>query len=609
VRGAIKGGLALLLGATLVAACGGDRPSPSSIDAGSDQPVFGGTLRVVGSSDVDHLSTTSAYTTTTLLLLRTTSRQLVGYAPAGGYADATSLVADIALELPTRENGGVSPDGRVYTFRIRPGVRWNTEPPRAVVAGDFVRAFKLFCNPVSPVGAPTYYTDTIRGMQEYCSAFLKVPGTVDAIRQFIDSHELAGVRSPDDSTLVMELLAPTADFLNLMAMMFASAVPVEYLDYLPDSPDFRQHSLSNGPYAITRYIQNRLIELERNPAWDRSSDPINPAYVDRIHVTLGIDPELAQLQIEAGTADMDYSSSMLTVNLSSLRALGDRRVHLFPPGDHYSNMHYLAINVASPNNRGALADLRVRQALALAVDKRALVRLLGGPEVARPLNQPVQSSVSGYREGADRYETPNDQGDPDGARKLLTQAGFPDGLSLRMAFPTSGTFPIEAQAVQASLRRAGFDAQLFAYSSSDLFGRLLPNAQNARRGEWDVAVAGWLPDWYGSSNGRSVFSPLFDGRQLGHMSMNYGLYANPATDAAIDRAMEAATVEDAEAAWSEAARLVMDDVAIVPLVEKKSGYMMSSRIRNCLWTIMGNACDMNALWLDDAVPASGEEKP
>jgi len=584
----------------LLTACSNEHAPRAFADHNADEPVYGGTLRVVQGSDVDHLMTTSGYVTTTLLLLRTFARQLVTYRSSTDFTEATTLVADIALELPTLENGGISADGRIYTFHLRPHVRWNTVPPRAVVAGDFVRAFKLFCNPVSPVGAPTYYSSTIRGMAEYCSALVKVPGSVAGIRQYVDRYDIAGVSAPDDATLVIELLAPASDFLNLMAMPFASAVPVEYLDYLPDSPDFRQNTLSNGPYAITRYIQNRLIELERNPAWDRSSDPVNSAYVDRIQISSGVDSELAQLQIEAGTADM--GPTMLTANQASLRALGDPRVNLFPTGDHYSTMHYLAINLVSPNNRGILSNLGVRQALALAVDKRALVQLSGGPGVSRALYQAVASTVSGHRPGGDHFKTPNDQGDPDGARELLAEAGFPEGLPLRLAFSREGTFPIEAQSVQASLRRAGFDVELFAYSSSDLYGRLLPNAQNAERGEWDIALTGWLPDWYGVNNGRSVFSPLFDGRQLGHISMNYGLYSNPRNDAAIDRALDATSIESAEAAWAESAQQVMTDVAIVPLIEKKNGYMISSRVRNCRWSNLGDHCDMNAVWLAGARP-------
>ncbi len=590
--------LAALLCAAVATGCGSRHAAPLAPVDPSATPVPGGTLIVVGAADVDHLATTSAYVTGSLWTNRTFARQLLAYPPATTFDAAIALVPDVASEVPTRENGGISPDRLTYTFHLKPNVRWNSRPVRPVVAGDFVRAFKLFCNPVSPVGAPTYYTETIRGMAAYCTAFVKVPGTVSGIRNYIEHNVLVGVHAPDDATVVFELVAPAADFLNLVSMPFGSAVPVEYLDYLPDSPEFRQHTLSDGPYYIARYIQNRAIELGRNPAWDPRSDAIRQAYVDRIHIKIGIDAELAQLQVEAGTADLVYDETMLTANLASLMAIGDRRVNIFPPGQHYGVMHYLVLNTASPNQGSATAKLAVRQAIAMAVDKRTLVQLSGGPGVSRPLYQGVLSSVSGFRDGADHRLAKDDSGDPQGARKLLAAAGYPEGLSLRMAYSRSATYPIEAQALQASLARAGINVSLTPYPASDLFGRLLPNSQNARRGEWDLALTGWLPDWFGASNGRSVISPLFDGRQLGHMSQNFGLYSNPRTDAAIDRALSALTIEQANAGWFDAVNQVMDDVAIVPLIEHRDAYMSSSRIRNCRWSVFGMQCDMTALWLD-----------
>jgi peptide/nickel transport system substrate-binding protein len=478
-----------------------------------------------------------------------------------------------------------------------------------VTAHDFVRAFKYFCNPVSPVGAPGYYTSTIVGLTQYCAEFMHVPGNTTDMRRFMTTHEIEGVRAVDASTLVFTLRAPATDFLNLLAMPFASAVPEEYLDYLPDSPEFRRHTLSNGPYAITRYVQNRQIELARNPAWDPRTDPHRPAYVDRISIRLGVDDELAQLQIEAGTADLTMDLSMLTANLASLRAIGDPRVTLMPYGDRYDSMHYLAINRVGPNNGGALRDIKVRQAIALAVNKRAVAQVAGGPGVSRPLHQAVTSSVSGFRPGADHFTTTNDQGDPATARRLLAEAGFPDGIKLRFAYATNGTFPIESQSVQASLKRAGIDVQLFPFAAGDLWGRLLANTQNARRGEWDVALSGWVPDWFGSNNGRSVIVPLFDGRQLGTITQNVGQYDSPFVNAAIDRANAAPELDQAEAAWFDATTRIMQDLAIVPLIEKKTSWMRSSRVRNCTWTIMGSQCDLTTVWLADAAAARSGDQP
>jgi peptide/nickel transport system substrate-binding protein len=133
--------------------------------------------------------------------------------------------------LPT-QNGGISKD-RLTVFHLRHGVWWNTALKREVVAGDVVRGMKFICNPVNPSGAPGYYLSTIVGMQEFCDAFGKVPGVVADLAHFVETHDLPGVRATDDYTVTMRLQAPAPDFLNLLAMPFASPIPIEYLNYLP----------------------------------------------------------------------------------------------------------------------------------------------------------------------------------------------------------------------------------------------------------------------------------------------------------------------------------------------------------------------------------------
>jgi ABC-type transport system substrate-binding protein len=580
-----------------------DRRARAQIDD-SGPPVRGGTLEIVGRSDVDHLATTSGYVASSQGLYRTFARQLLAYPPAEDYATKTRPAPDLALEVPTRENGGVSSDGLLYTYHLRRGVRWNSRPPREVTAHDIVRAFKLFCNPVCPTGALVYYTNTIAGMAQYCEQFSLVPATVAAIRDFVNTQDIEGVRAADDYTVIFHLRTPASDFLNLIAMPFASPVPVEYLDYLPDSPEFRQHTLSSGPYQITRYIQNREILLERNPVWDAHTDPIRSAYVDRIHLRLGLDAQLQQLQIEAGTADLSFDETVPLAELALLLAIEDPTVWLFPTKGHFGVFMFMAVNHVGPNNREALKQLQVRRAIALAVDKAAIVQLNGGSRVARPLRQAVFSSVTGFRKGADRDLTPGDRGDPAAVRTLLARAGYAKGLSLRLAYPINAMYPLVAQSLQSSLKRAGIELQLVPLNLNDFYGRLVSNPENAKRGEWDLALVGWVPDWFGDNNGRSVIA-YFDGRYFGQNNGNYGGYQNREVNAAIDRATAAPSIELAEQAWSDAARQLMNDVALVPLVEQKIPYARSLRVRGCTWAAIGMNCDLTALWLANAAPKSG----
>jgi peptide/nickel transport system substrate-binding protein len=113
-------------------------------------PVSGGTLDMLGVGDVDFMDPNVSYYSGGYLGLRLWSRQLVTYPAIAG--KATTVVPDLATQLPTVANGGVSKDGLTYKFTIRTGAMWNTTPARQVTAADMVRGMKRVCNPAQPFG-------------------------------------------------------------------------------------------------------------------------------------------------------------------------------------------------------------------------------------------------------------------------------------------------------------------------------------------------------------------------------------------------------------------------------------------------------------------------
>jgi len=579
----------------LAASCTNVRGAGAVADAGP--PVRGGVLKIVGSSDVDHLATTSAYASSSIWFVHTFARQLVTYQPSFDWQTAIQLAPDLAETLPSLENGGITKDALVYTFHMRRGVFWNTAPPREVNALDSIRGMKLLCNPVSPTGAPGYYESTIAGMHDYCVAFARVPGTVADIKTFVETHNIAGVEAMDEFTVVFRLNQPTPDFLNLLAMPFASPVPAEYLNYLPDGPEFRQHTISNGPYQITKYTPNRSYRLERNPVWDPQTSPLQPAYVDAIDITLGIDQQLAQLQLEAGSSDISFTDGPPVSELAALLQIGDPGLSVTPSADEFVNLSYLVINFAASDNAYPLKKLKVREALAWAIDKQALTQNVGGPQVGSPARQAVMKGVSGFQPGEDSFVTKGDRGDPERAKALLAEAGYPNGISLNLAYAVLSEFPMHAQTLQSSLERAGIHVRLTPYTSGDFWSRVLTDPDNARRGIWDIALTGWFPDWYGPGNGRSVIEPLFDGRHYGRNSTDYGGYNSPEVNAFIDRATSALTSAEAQSAWAAATRKVMADVAIVPLISMKYPRYRSLRTKNCKLSVLGLDCDLTNVWL------------
>ncbi|HTR78122.1 MAG TPA: ABC transporter substrate-binding protein [Gemmatimonadaceae bacterium] len=593
-----------LAAAVALAACGPETGGGKPSTGGGAAAASGGVLRLVGKSDVDHLATTSAYYTTTAMLMRAFTRQLINYPLDSDFDRQIVLAPDLATAVPSLANGGISADGKTYTFHLRSGVRWNTQPPRAVVAGDEVRGIQLLCNPVSPVGAPGYYETTVTGMQEFCDAFAKTPGTVADIQRFIATHPIRGVRAPDDTTVVFTLRQPASDFLNIVAMPFASPVPIEYLAYLPDGPDFRAHTISDGPYRITRYVPNREIELDRNPVWTAALDPLRKAYVDSIQIIEGVSSESGQQQLQAGTADMSWDQQPPTADRAQLLAAKDPDLILGPPGDHDANDIFMPINFLSPSGDGALRKLAVRQALEYAVDRAAVAQIQGGAAIARPSRQAVVSAASGYVEEYDPYPSPGDHGDPAKAKALLAQAGYPNGITLKLLYRTGGLDPDIAQTIQASLLRAGVTVQLVPATGADFFAKYLQNPDVAKRGVWDLALPAWVPDWFGN-NGRSFLQALYDGRTYGPNSADYGDYNSAAVNQLVDRALGAATPAAAEPFWRAAAAQVMQDAAVVPVTQSKIVIYHSARLNGCVFSVISFNCDMTMVWLAGASSPGG----
>jgi peptide/nickel transport system substrate-binding protein len=307
----------------LLAACGGSSGGTSTGAQPTGTPTNGGTLKLLGSGDVDHLDPASAYYTVSYTLERAFTRQLVSYPASSDLATATTVAADLATTVPTTGNGGITHGDKTYTFHLRTDARWNTSPARTVTAQDVVRGLQRICNPASPSGGLTYYEDTIAGFTQFCDGFAKVNAADPAaMASYMNSHQISGVTTPDSSTVVINLTQPASDFLNILALPFASAAPVEYLKYVPDGATFRQHTLSDGPYAITSYQPGRRIVLDRNPAWTQASDPLRHQHVSSIDVTQGQGSDQAvQQQLQAGTADLSWD---LPVPTAALRPSGRR---------------------------------------------------------------------------------------------------------------------------------------------------------------------------------------------------------------------------------------------------------------------------------------------
>jgi ABC-type transport system substrate-binding protein len=555
-------------------------------------PTRGGTLQLLGQSDIFNLDTTSGYYTVDNILERSFTRQLLSYPNAPAFLAQIKLAPDVATAIPTRANAGISANGKTYTLHIKQGVKWNTSPARQVTASDFVREFKLLCNPASPTGAPGYYESTIIGMQTYCAGFAKVKPTAPAIAAYVNGHRVSGVVAKNDLTLVFRLTKPAPDFPNILAMGFSSARPVEYMKYVPDSADFRQHTISDGPYQIVKYVPTKEFQLDRNTAWDPKTDSLRHAYVDQMKVTEGLTQDSVQKQIQAGTGDMDWDVTPPAQDLPGLIASKDSRLVIGPEGPYYVALNtYLALNQYA----GPMKNKLVRQAAEYAVNKNAIVQIFGGPRIATPANQVVLPGNVGYIQQFNPYPNNKNSGDPAKSKALLAKAGFPNGVSLKLLYATTDPAPRVAQSLQASLQAGGFKVTLVPTTGSDFYGKYMLVPSTAKNEAWDVAAPGWIPDWFGN-NGRSVIQPLFTKPQPG--SSDFGGYDSPVTDRLVNQALTAASLDVAQGLWQKANRQIMSDAAAVPLEFQKFTAYHSSRLQGCVFWFFDINCDPTNVWLN-----------
>jgi peptide/nickel transport system substrate-binding protein len=578
-----------------LAACGGGNGDGTNA-ADNGKPKKGGTLKLVGAGGQDNLDPTSAYAATSYALQRTYARELFSYPASKDPKVASAPAPDVATALPTAQNGGISADGLTYTIKLRPDVMWDTTPPRPIVAGDFVRAFKHMCNPTSPVGAPNYYLPTITGMQAYCDPFLnnkKIQQDTKAIQAYETGHEISGIKALDDSTIQFHLTKPASDFINLLAMNFASAVPVEYLDHVPGSPDEFRHLISAGPYKVTSINPGKNITFAKNPVWKQATDPLRHQYVDAIQITEGQEsPEGVQQQVEGGSADISTDQPVPAAALGRLAAKHDP--NLTVNGPSISNP-YLVFNFKSPNSGKAVSKLGVRQAINYAINKVALARVYGGPKYNTPLNTVIPPNSVGFQD-YNLYPTNGSQGDPAKCKQMLAQAGYPNGVTIKAAYRQAGNHPAIFQSYAQDLKACGITVTGVPVPQDDFYTQFLQKTDNAKAGKWDVAAPGWIPDWFGN-NGRAVISPLFDGRNWADGTSNYGDYDNPQVNKLIDEAIQAKTLTDAQNFWHAADVQIMKDAAIVPFMAQFTPWYHSSRVKNAIWLPLAQQFDFTNLWL------------
>jgi peptide/nickel transport system substrate-binding protein len=570
VLGALCAALTFALGACGSSDSGGG--GSTTVDDGSDGHR-GGTLTLLTSQDVQSLDPGITYSSLDLNLLGATQRTLYAYAPD----DPTNIAPDLAAGPPQ-----VSDDGKTLTVSLRRGVRFGPPVDREVTSRDVKYAIERGFNPhVANPYASTYYGDLV--------------GAARA-----DGGPIAGLQTPDDHTLVLELTRPTATLVAQATVLPLSApVPPEYAKpFDAKAPsDYGNHVVASGPYMLTAdgdgrvlgtgYVPGRSMSAVRNPSWDAATDD-RPAYLDAIEWRIGGTPTVAGRQVLAGEGLVlaDPPTPALVK-----RAYQDARDQIsFSPG---AGSRYAALNTAIP----PFDDANLRKAVAAGLDREQLRRVRGGEIVGDVASHFLYPGVAGFEQAGGQEGTgvdflANPEGDRALAARYMRAAGYPDGKytgdeTIQVVGLAGAPDSNDAQIVDQTLRDLGFKTNLKLAEGSTMYARFcaLPRAR--------VHVCpnvGWVRDF---ADPQTVLDVAFNGNYIfPENNPNWPQLDDPRINAAMARGELVVGDEARARAWADVDRMVTATGAAIPWLWDRQPNLSAADVRCVpqLWNL--GHCDL-----------------
>lgn len=368
----------------------------------------------------------------------------------------------------------ISPDGRTYTFHLRPESRWSNGDP--VTSQDWVRSFQRWLTP--SLGAPlAFFADSIVGVADFRAGRNSDPNSM-------------GIRAPDDHTLVIEHLHPKVSF--LVDISFFPWLPVHgpSLEAAgdPTSPTTQftrpGELVTNGPFMLTDWKHDQYLRVDRNPHFRE-----NPR-LQGVKFLAMSDPSVQERAFRSGQLHITKE-----VPPTKIPVYLENNVPAFT-SYQIAGTQFLSFNTQKP----PLDNVKVRQALSLALDRQSLTAV-----VNRDGSKPAYSMASGFPGGFQPRNQIRESADE--ARKLLAEAGYPEGKGLpKIEFLYSGGQSAQGpQAIQQIWNaELGVEVEL----RNEEWKVFLDTTQNNQH---QISFGGWLPL---SPEPNDVYYPLLAGNPV-----------------------------------------------------------------------------------------------
>lgn len=431
----------------------------------------------------------------------------------------------------------VSSDKRTYTFSLRPAGRWSNG--ERVTAHDFVASYQRILTPSTAAPKP--------------NLFFLVDGAEAFYRGELTDFAQTGFVALDDLTLAIRLLRPSPHFLSYVASGPWLPVNPRVVNDHGDAWTRPANFVGNGPFQLVEWRpQQRIVVTRRDDHPDAGR-----VHVAAIHFLTMDNGDAEERAFRAGQLDVT-----MAVPSSKLDAYASVEPSMLTRAPLHET-RYLTFNT----RRGPLADVRVRRALSLSIDRRALVErvVLGGQ---RPATSHVPPGLGGYVPPARES-----QHNPAEARRLLAEAGYSGGEGFPALELTTWTAVPVLETIQAMWKEElGINVRLGLREARVHLASLAS-------GDYDVAFITSIPD---VADAADVLENLRTGS-----TENYPQWSSPKYDATLNAAAQAPTAPGRLRLLKAAELLLLDEATVAPLYYNTRNFLVNPRVQgwreDALW--------------------------
>ena len=420
----------------------------------------------------------------------------------------------------------VSKDGLVYTFHLRDGVKFHTTdyftPTRTFDADDVLFTFERLLNPEQP----------------FRKAY---PSESPYFNDMDLNTTIKSVTKTDDHTVVFTLNHIDAAFVQNLAMSFASIQSAEYANQLLKEgkpADINQKPIGTGPFVFKRYQKDAQIRYVGN------KDYWKPEDVKLDNLIFSITPDAAVRLQKLKRNECQVSGYPRPEDIEVAKQDPDLKVQSQPG----FNLGFLAYNVT----HAPLDQLKVRQALDMAIDKPAIIKAVyqSAGQLAQNALPPAQWSYDPTIKDAPY--------DPAKARQLLKEAGVKEGTTINLWAMTvqrasNPNARMSAQMIQNDWAKVGIKANIVSYEWGEYIKR-------AKAGEHDVMIYGWTGDNGDPDNWLGV---LYSCAAV--KGSNYAKWCDPAYDKLIQQAKLSSNRDERIKLYQQAQHILKAQVPITPI--------------------------------------------